>query len=157
MHWRTFCHKISLAHSGPFFLIFSIGFYILFFKNHVWNKELFSNQISSNGFFLTVYLSCICYLKIKFEWKTLFFAHTYFRPWKQRKTSKINSNCYSKLRGRMCESTEPGIYSFDYLSASEILNLEIFYIIHVYIASICDVFICSGLIPVASFSWLGSH
>lgn len=28
----------------------------------------------------------------------------------------------------MCESTEPGIYiySFDYLSASEILNLEIF-------------------------------
>lgn len=71
MHWRTFCHKISLAHSGPFFLIFSIGFYILFFKNHVWNKELFSNQISSNGFFLTVYLSCICYLKIKFEWKTL--------------------------------------------------------------------------------------
>lgn len=57
----------------------------------------------------------------------------------------------------MCESTEPGIYSFDYLSAYEILNLEIFYIIHVYIASICDVFICSGLIPVASFSWLGSH
>lgn len=71
MHWRTYCHKISLAHSGPFFLIFSIGFYILFFKNHVCNKELFSNQITSNGFFLTVYLSCICYLKIKFEWKTL--------------------------------------------------------------------------------------
>lgn len=71
MHWRTFCHKISLAHSGPFLFIFSIGFYILFFKNHVWNKELFSNQITSNGFFLTVYLSCICYLKIKFDWKTL--------------------------------------------------------------------------------------
>lgn len=52
MHWRTFCHQIRVAHSGPFFLIFSIGFYILFFKNHVWNKELFSNQITSNEFFL---------------------------------------------------------------------------------------------------------
>lgn len=58
----------------------------------------------------------------------------------------------------MCESIELGIYLFDYLFVFEILNFEIFYIIYVYIVSIlCDVFICSGLIFVVLFFWLGSY
>lgn len=109
MHWRTFCHKISLAHSGPFFLIFSIGFYILFFKNHVWNKELFSNQISSNGFFLTVYLSCICYLKIKFEWKTLFLLIHISGPENKEKLVKSTQTAILSSEGE-CVKVQNQVY-----------------------------------------------
>lgn len=109
MHWRTFCHKISLAHSGPFFLIFSIGFYILFFKNHVWNKELFSNQITSNGFFLTVYLSCICYLKIKFEWKTLFLLIHISGPENKEKLVKSTQTAILSSEGE-CVKVQNQVY-----------------------------------------------
>lgn len=109
MHWRTYCHKISLAHSGPFFLIFSIGFYILFFKNHVWNKELFSNQISSNGFFLTVYLSCICYLKIKFEWKTLFLLIHISGPENKEKLVKSTQTAILSSEGE-CVKVQNQVY-----------------------------------------------
>lgn len=109
MHWRTFCHKISLAHSGPFFLIFSIGFYILFFKNHVWNKELFSNQISSNGFFLTVHLSCICYLKIKFEWKTLFLLIHISGPENKEKLVKSTQTAILSSEGE-CVKVQNQVY-----------------------------------------------
>lgn len=109
MHWRTFCHKISLAHSGPFFLIFSIGFYILFFKNHVWNKELFSNQSTSNGFFLTVYLSCICYLKIKFEWKTLFLLIHISGPENKEKLVKSTQTAILSSEGE-CVKVQNQVY-----------------------------------------------
>lgn len=109
MHWRTYCHKISLAHSGPFFLIFSIGFYILFFKNHVWNKELFSNQITSNGFFLTVYLSCICYLKIKFEWKTLFLLIHISGPENKEKLVKSTQTAILSSEGE-CVKVQNQVY-----------------------------------------------
>lgn len=109
MHWRTFCHKISLAHSGPFFLIFSIGFYILFFKYHVWNKELFSNQITSNGFFLTVYLSCICYLKIKFEWKTLFLLIHISGPENKEKLVKSTQTAILSSEGE-CVKVQNQVY-----------------------------------------------
>lgn len=108
MHWRTFCHKIR-AHSGPFFLIFSIGFYILFFKNHVWNKELFSNQITSNGFFLTVYLSCICYLKIKFEWKTLFLLIHISGPENKEKLVKSTQTAILSSEGE-CVKVQNQVY-----------------------------------------------
>lgn len=109
MHWRTFCHQIRVAHSGPFFLIFSIGFYILFFKNHVWNKELFSNQISSNGFFLTVYLSCICYLKIKFEWKTLFLLIHISGPENKEKLVKSTQTAILSSEGE-CVKVQNQVY-----------------------------------------------
>lgn len=109
MHWRTYCHKISLAHSGPFFLIFSIGFYILFFKNHVWNKELFSNQITSNGFFLTVYLSCICYWKIKFEWKTLFLLIHISGPENKEKLVKSTQTAILSSEGE-CVKVQNQVY-----------------------------------------------
>lgn len=109
MHWRTYCHKISLAHSGPFFLIFSIGFYILFFKNHVWNKELFSNQITSNGFFLTVYLSCICCLKIKFEWKTLFLLIHISGPENKEKLVKSTQTAILSSEGE-CVKVQNQVY-----------------------------------------------
>lgn len=109
MHWWTFCHKISLMHSGPFFLIFSIGFYILFFKNHVWNKELFSNQITSNGFFLTVYLSCICYWKIKFEWKTLFLLIHISGPENKEKLVKSTQTAILSSEGE-CVKVQNQVY-----------------------------------------------
>lgn len=109
MHWRTFYHQIRVAHSGPFFLIFSIGFYILFFKNHVWNKELFSNQISSNGFFLTVYLSCICYLKIKFEWKTLFLLIHISGPENKEKLVKSTQTAILSSEGE-CVKVQNQVY-----------------------------------------------